>query len=253
MVNPSPYILSPFTLCKSRSQLHLRWYWAVPETSGVSAVPRKLPVADHLSTCSSLPRRTGRVEVSRRVIGRLPRHPTHHAFKRDSFGSCGCVVAMSSHLTYKIASTLRLPTRGTPTTLSINPEGTLVACGSADGSVLIWSLQSYELFCQAYPPLMNGNSAVNPHVTNMTWVSNGLLAFSRKNGLMSVMLVEKVNIRVWVNWTAEAPLLALHPSAVPRSSRPPARTCHGLQRHDGLLGNSDSQRNHFRQVETRRL
>lgn len=98
---------------------------------------------------------------------------------------------MSSHLTYKVASTLRLPNQGNPTVVSINPEGTSIAVGGADGTVLVWCLRSYELLCQAFPP-PNDQCATDAYVTSMTWIPNGLLAFSRRNGLMGMLLVEKV-------------------------------------------------------------
>ena len=98
---------------------------------------------------------------------------------------------MSSHLTYKVVSTLRLPTQEDPTVVSINPEGTFIAAGGADGSVLVWRLRTYELICQALPS-SNGQCVAGSYVTNMTWISNGLLAFSRRNGLMGTLLVEKV-------------------------------------------------------------
>ena len=98
---------------------------------------------------------------------------------------------MSSHLTYKVVSTLRLPTQGEPTVVSINPDGTLIAAGGDDGSILVWCLQTYELLFQASPPT-NGQSVAGAYITNITWVSNGLLAFSRRNGLMGTLLVEKV-------------------------------------------------------------
>ena len=98
---------------------------------------------------------------------------------------------MSSRLTYKVISTLRLPTRGNPTAISISPEGAFIAVGSTDSSVLVWCLRSYELLCQASPPL-HDQFAADAYVTNMIWMSNGLLAFSRKNGLMGMLLVEKV-------------------------------------------------------------
>jgi len=98
---------------------------------------------------------------------------------------------MSSHLTYKVASSLRLPTQGNPTVISINPEGTFIAVGTTDGSILIWCLRSYELLCLASPPL-DDHCAAGAYVTNVTWMTNGLLAFSRKNGLMGMLLIEKV-------------------------------------------------------------
>jgi len=105
---------------------------------------------------------------------------------------------MSSRLAYKVVSTLRLPTQGNPTVVSINPEGTFIAVGSADGSILIWCLRSYELLCQASPP-PDDQCAADVCVTNVTWVSGGLLAFSRKNGLMGMLLVEKVRGPAWMN------------------------------------------------------
>ena len=98
---------------------------------------------------------------------------------------------MTSRLMYRIASTLPLPSRGDPTVVSINPEGTFIAVGSADGHVLIWCSRSHELFCQVSPPV-NDDRSMGSDVTNMTWVTNRVLAFSRKNGLMSVLLVGKV-------------------------------------------------------------
>ena len=98
---------------------------------------------------------------------------------------------MSSHLTYKVVSTLHLPIQEDPTVVSINPEGSFIAVGSADGSVFVWCLRTYELLCQASPP-SNGHCTAGAYVTNMTWISNGLLAFSRRNGLMGTLLVEKV-------------------------------------------------------------
>lgn len=99
--------------------------------------------------------------------------------------------AMTSDLTYRVKSTLTIPTRGDPTTVSISPDGTLVAVGCADGHVFVWCARSYELFFQASPPVGEGEST-EACVVNMTWMSNELLAFSRKNGLVSILLVGKV-------------------------------------------------------------
>ena len=98
---------------------------------------------------------------------------------------------MSSRLTYEVVSTLRLPAQGNPTVVAINPGGTLIAVGGVDGSVLVWCLRSYELLCQASPPL-HDQCAPGAYVTNIIWISNGLLAFSRENGLMGMLLVGKV-------------------------------------------------------------
>ena len=98
---------------------------------------------------------------------------------------------MTSRLIYKMVSTLPMPSRGDPTVVSINPEGTFIAVGGADGHVLVWCSRSHELFCQVSPPV-NEDILMGSHVTNMTWVTNGILAFSRKNGLMSVLFVGKV-------------------------------------------------------------
>ena len=112
-------------------------------------------------------------------------------FKRRALDLRGCVLAMNSHLTYKVVSTFRLPTQAKPTVVSFNPEGTFIAAGSTDGSILVWDLRSHELLCQASPPL-NDHCVADAYITNMTWVSNVLLAFSRKNGLMGMLLVEEV-------------------------------------------------------------
>ena len=98
---------------------------------------------------------------------------------------------MNTRLTYRIASKLRLPAQGEPTVISINPEGTLIAVGSTDGHVRVWCLFSYDLLCQASPPLKEGGSA-DARIGNMTWMPNGLLVFSRRNGLMGMLLVGKV-------------------------------------------------------------
>ena len=100
-------------------------------------------------------------------------------------------LAMTSHLVYRVTSTLPIPTQGDPTTVSINPEGTFIAVGSADGHVIIWCSRSYELFCHTSPPVGEYDS-VEACVVSMTWVTNELLAFSRRNGLMSILLVGKV-------------------------------------------------------------
>jgi len=100
-------------------------------------------------------------------------------------------ITMSSHLTYRIASTLQIPTAGDPTVLSISLEGTFIAVGSADGHVFVWCLRTYKLLCQTSPPL-DGYGATDTGVTNMTWMPNGLLVFSRKNGLMGILHVGKV-------------------------------------------------------------
>lgn len=126
---------------------------------------------------------------------------------------------MSSHLTYKVVSTLRLPTQEDPTVVSIDPEGTFIAAGSADGSVFVWRLRTYELLCQASPP-PNGQCLAGTCVTNMTWVSNGLLAFSRRNGLMGTLLVEKVREPAWrTGEMADSPLL-LSVTSEPCPSQP---------------------------------
>ena len=99
---------------------------------------------------------------------------------------------MNAHLTYRVASTLHMPTQGDPAVVAINQEGTLIAVGSVDGRVLVWCLLSYELLCQTSPP-HNERILTDTHVTNMTWMSDGLLVFSRKNGLMGMLLIGKVN------------------------------------------------------------
>ena len=98
---------------------------------------------------------------------------------------------MGAHLTYRIVSTLQTPTQGDPTVLSISLEGTFIAVGSADGHVFVWCLRTYKLVCQTSPPL-DEYGATDTGVTNMTWMPNGLLVFSRENGLMGVLLVGKV-------------------------------------------------------------
>ena len=98
---------------------------------------------------------------------------------------------MNTHLTYRIASTLHLPTQGDPTVVSISPEGTLIAVGGAYGHVHVWCLLSYELLCQTSPPSIEGGS-METRITNMTWMPNGLLVFSRRNGLMGMLLVGQV-------------------------------------------------------------
>lgn len=103
---------------------------------------------------------------------------------------------MNSHLTYRVASTLHMPAQGDPTVVAINPEGTLIAIGSTDGRVFVWCLLSYELLCQTSPPL-NECGSTDTQVTNMTWMPNGLLVFSRSNGLMGMLLVGEV--RKWVS------------------------------------------------------
>ena len=92
---------------------------------------------------------------------------------------------------YGVASTLQMPTQGDPTVIAISPEGTLIAVGSADGHVFVWCLLSYELLCQTSPP--SGECGLTgAQVTNMTWMPNGLLVFSRRNGLMGMLLIGKV-------------------------------------------------------------
>ena len=98
---------------------------------------------------------------------------------------------MTTHLPYKIRSKLHLPAQGDPTAISISPEGTLIAVGSTDGHVRVWCLFSYDLLCQASPPLKEDSSA-DVQIGNMTWMPNGLLVFSRRNGLMGMLLVGKV-------------------------------------------------------------
>ena len=98
---------------------------------------------------------------------------------------------MNAHLTYRVASTLHMPLQGDPTAVAINPEGTLIAVGSTIGRVFVWCLLSYELLCQTSPPL-NERSSTDARITNMTWMPNGLLVFSRRNGLMGMLLVGKV-------------------------------------------------------------
>ena len=98
---------------------------------------------------------------------------------------------MNVHPTYEVVSTLHLPTQGDPTVVAIDPEGSLIAVGTADGHVLVWCLLSYELLCQTSPP-PNECGLTGTQVTNMTWMPNGLLAFARRNGLMGMLLVGKV-------------------------------------------------------------
>ena len=75
--------------------------------------------------------------------------------------------------------------------IAISPEGTLVAVGSTGGHVMVWCLLSYELLCQTSPP-PDEYGLTGHWVTNMTWMPNGLLAFSRRNGLMGMLLIGKV-------------------------------------------------------------
>ena len=98
---------------------------------------------------------------------------------------------MNTRPTYEVASTLQLPTQGDPTVIAINPEGTLIAVGGTDGHVLVWCLLSYELLCQTSPP-PNECGLTGTQVTSMTWMPNRLLAFSRRNGLMGMLLVGEV-------------------------------------------------------------
>jgi len=114
-----------------------------------------------------------------------------HGFKEPTPKPRGCSLAMDPHLVYRVTSTLPIPTQGIPTAASINPEGSFIAVGSADGHVIIWCSRSYELFCQT-SPLVGECGSTGARVVNMTWVTNELLAFSRRNGLMSVLLVGKV-------------------------------------------------------------
>jgi WD40 repeat protein len=129
------------------------------------------------------------------AIGLVPasdiREVRTRAFKEDPRVLCGCNLIMTSHLIYRVTSALPMPTRGDPTVVSISPEGTFIAVGSADGHILVWCSRSYELFCQASPPVSEYEST-GICVTCLTWMTNGLLAFSRENGLMSILLVGKV-------------------------------------------------------------
>jgi len=104
-------------------------------------------------------------------------------------------LTMNAHLAYRITSTLQLPAQGDPTVVSINPEGTLIAVGSVGGHVHVWCLSSYELLCQTSPPPEEGGSA-DAQIGNMAWMPNGLLVFSRRNGILGMLLVGKV--RKWV-------------------------------------------------------
>ena len=84
---------------------------------------------------------------------------------------------MSTHLTYRVASTLNIPTQGDPTALSIGLEGTLIAVGGADGHVFVWYLRTYKLLCQISPPPDEyGVTDTDAGVTNMVrWRSVGLM------------------------------------------------------------------------------
>ena len=119
-----------------------------------------------------------------------------HPFKGVLEILCGCSLTMTSHLIYRATSTLPMPTRGDPTAVSISPEGSFIAVGSTDGHVFVWCSRTYELFCQASPPVGEDEST-GSCVTNMTWMTNGLLAFSRENGLISILLVGKVRKSAW--------------------------------------------------------
>ena len=101
--------------------------------------------------------------------------------------------AMNAQLTYRVTSTLCMPTPGDPTTVAISPEGTLIAAGSIYGCVFVWNLFSHELLCQTSPPL-DECDFLDARVTSMTWMPNGLLVFARENGLMGMLLVGKVRI-----------------------------------------------------------
>ena len=98
---------------------------------------------------------------------------------------------MTSHLVYRVKSALPMPIQGGPTVVSISPEGSFIAVGSADGHVFVLCARSCELFCQTSPPVGEDESR-GACVINMTWMTNELLAFSRRNGLMSILLVGKV-------------------------------------------------------------
>lgn len=101
---------------------------------------------------------------------------------------------MNAHFTYRVMSTLHMPAQGDPTAIAISPEGTFVAAGSADGRVLVWSLLSYELLCQTSPPF--DERPTDTRITSMTWMPDGLLVFSRRNGLLGMLLVGKVRKRI---------------------------------------------------------
>ena len=121
----------------------------------------------------------------------MGRTPSLRYFLRARVRRTSTCVSMSAHLTYRVVSTLRTPTHGDPTVLSINPEGTFIAVGSTDGHLFVWCLRTSKLLCQTSPPLDEFEST-DMGVTNATWMPNGLLVFSRRNGLMGILLVGRV-------------------------------------------------------------
>lgn len=116
-------------------------------------------------------------------------------FKDCEVRLCFLNLTMNAHPTYRTTSALQSPAQGDPTVVSINQEGTLIAVGGTDGRVHVWCLFSYELVCQTSPPLEEGGSA-DAQIGNMAWMPNGLLVFSRRNGLMGMLLIGKVRKRV---------------------------------------------------------
>lgn len=103
-------------------------------------------------------------------------------------------VNMRERLTYRVVHTLPVPESVRPTAIAINPEGTLIAAGCANGGISIWCLNTCDLICQASPPGCACGGCATA-ITSMMWLRGGALFFGRRNGLMGVIRVGKVRQR----------------------------------------------------------
>jgi WD40 repeat protein len=95
---------------------------------------------------------------------------------------------MKPHLTYQVVSSLSLPPNEKVGTVSIDPDGYLIAAGGTDGRVFVWCLHTHKLLCHASPSPGEQDTA---DVTSMIWLRGGMLFFGRKNGLLGMLRVRK--------------------------------------------------------------
>jgi len=96
---------------------------------------------------------------------------------------------MKSHLTYRVVSSLSLPSSEKIVTLSIDPDGCFLAAGGTSGHVFVWCLRAHKLLCRAAPS--GEHHTTDTSVTAMMWLRGGLLFFGRQNGLLGTLRIGK--------------------------------------------------------------
>lgn len=88
----------------------------------------------------------------------------------------------------------RLKTNGTPSTISLNPGGDHLAVGYSNGDICIWKLPLDDDTTPTHRVCIKECSGAE--VSSILWVSDTLVTFGRRNGLVAVVKLDYVSSRV---------------------------------------------------------